>query len=186
MRLHRWLRASLNLVVLSKLIYCSSSALTLYTRMFDPASLFFQIYFRMIAISQVIASEKSSSQSPNSSLRSLAGSRYGTCCCKQLNRRLPTPSFLLQWSSSCCMVPSSVQSCILHSALLAAPILCSLAYVLMRLCSINQRKLASSGDTPGCLQFDQDSSQSVVGERTSALHGTKFLSSSSGRDIMVT
>ena len=82
----------MNLVVLSRLIYFSSSALTLYTRMFDPASLSFQIYFRMIAISQVIASDKSSSQSPNSRLRSLAGSRSGTCCCKQLNRRLPTPS----------------------------------------------------------------------------------------------
>ena len=108
------------------------------------------------------------------------------CCCRQVNKRLPTPSFLLQRSSSCCKVPSSIQSCILHCELLTAPILWSLACVLIRVCNINQRKLASSVDTPGCLQFDQDNFHSVVGQRTSDLHGTKFLSSSSEIDIMVT
>ena len=118
LKLLRWFRASWNLVVLSRVIYCSSSALTLYTQILDPVSLSFQMCFRMIAVSQVIASDRSCPQSPNLSLRSFAGCKSGMCCCRQVNKRLPTPSFLLQRSSSCCKVPSSIQSCILHCAVM--------------------------------------------------------------------
>ena len=97
--------ASENLVVLSRLMYCLSSALNLYFIIFSPASLSFQMNFRVMAVSQ--ASDRSSPTSPNSNLRMLPGWMLGTCCCKQLTRRSPTSSFLSHRISSCCIVPSS-------------------------------------------------------------------------------
>ena len=110
------------------------------------------------------------------SSRSIASlSTSGMYCWRQRRSCWPTPSFLAQVSSSCSKVPTSVHPCILQIADWVVPILCSLAWVLSRFSIMRQRKLASSGGTPGCLQAFQDRDQSVVGLASSALHGISSL-----------
>ena len=65
------------------------------------------------------------------------------------------------------------------------PILWSLSWVLSRFSIMRQRKLARTGETPGCLHAAQESDQSVEGEASSALQGVNCLSRESKSGIIV-
>ena len=160
-----------NLVVLSKLIDCSSSALILNCRIGWFDSLSVQIVLSITAESKVIGRDMSSWALPWSSRRTSSATRPGMCCCKQEINFSPTPLFLLQSSNSWSSDPISVQPGILQTEDLIVFILWSFAWVGRRLCIKRQRKLAKTGGIPGCLHAAQAKDQSVSGLASSALQG---------------
>ena len=173
------------LVFLSRLMYCSMSALTLWGRTEVLASLSFHTDWRMIAVVRVMGRLVSGPTSPYSSLSAAPGCRPGIDCCRHCTSCCPTPLFLLQYRSSCSRVPSSEHPGILHSGERMVPILNSFDWVQSRFNIILHRKLASSGGTPGCLQAAQDRDQSVAGLASSALQGMTCLWSFSAVGSMV-
>ena len=120
------------LVFLSRLMYCSMSALTLWGRTEVLASLSFHTDWRMIAVVRVMGRLVSGPTSPYSSLSAAPGCRPGIDCCRHCTSCCPTPLFLLQYRSSCSRVPSSEHPGILHSGERMVPILNNLDWVQSR------------------------------------------------------
>ena len=165
-----------SLVVLSRVMYCSSSARTLYPRIEAPVCLSLHRWFRTIAVKSVTGRDISWSKSPKSRRRRAASVRLSIWSLSTLISLVPTLSLPSQCTSSCSRDPSSLHPCVLHMGELTLPKWCSLDWGRRRSWSIHQRKLARSGGIPGCLQFSQDISQSVAGLALSALHGVNNFS----------
>ena len=165
-----------SLVVLSSVMYCSSSAHTLYPRIEAPVCLSLHRWFRMIPMRSVTGRDLSWSMSPKSRWRRAASVRPGIWSWSNLISMVPTPSLPSQCISSRTREPSSSHPCILHMGELTHPKWCYLDWVRRRSWSIHQRKLARSRGIPGCLQVSQDTSQSVAGLALSALHGVNSFS----------